>query len=286
MRITAEYHVPHEATLADYLAAQSGLAKVKLKECMAKGGVWLQRAAGKVLRCRKAKTSLHPGDRVLLYYDEAILGVKPLLPRLLADHAEYSVWDKPAGLLAQGTQFGDHCSLLRLAQLAFSPVRETFLIHRLDREASGVMVIAHSKKAAAALSHIFQSHLVHKQYVITVSGEWQKARGSICLPLDGKEAVTEYQLLEGGLLCLPQLKEEGKQTKTSRLLVTLQTGRLHQIRRHFAMQGFPVMGDPKYGVGNKNQTGLALRAVRLAFECPLSGQRRDFRAEEESGEGK
>lgn len=281
MSITAEYHVLHEVTLADFLAVQSGLAKARLKDCMNKGGVWLQRAGGKVLRNRKAKTTLRSGDRVFLYYDEAILSLKPVRPRLVADHVEYSVWDKPIGLLAQGTQFGDHCSLLRLVQLAFSPAREIFLIHRLDREASGLMVIAHTKKAAAALSRIFQAHLVVKQYVITVLGGWQKAEGRICLPLDGKEAVTDYQLLDQDAVQFPQLKDGGVKLNTSRLLITLQTGRLHQIRRHFAMQGFPVMGDPQYGVGNKNQTGLALRAVRLAFDCPLCGQQRDFQVAEE-----
>ncbi|MDD5759354.1 MAG: RluA family pseudouridine synthase [Desulfobulbaceae bacterium] len=280
MRATADYRVSCETTLADFLAGQSGLPKARLKDCMSKGGVWVQRAGGKVLRNRKAKTGLHAGDRVFLYYDESILGIKPFMPRLLADHVDYSVWDKPAGLLAQGTQFGDHCSLLRLAQLYFSPVRDAFLIHRLDREASGLMVIAHSKGAAAALSRIFQSRLVRKQYVITVLGGWQKAQGCICLPLDGKEAVTEYQLLGQSSLCSSPPEGNGTGITISRLLITLQTGRLHQIRRHFAMQGFPVMGDPKYGVGNQNETGLALRAVRLAFECPLSGQHRDFRVEE------
>lgn len=266
MAITAQYSVPQAAGLADFLAAHSGLAKARVKECMTKGGVWLQREGGKVQRSRKAKTMLRPGDRVLFYYDEAILALEPPAPRLVADLIDYSVWDKPPGLLAQGSQFGDHCSLLRLAQLAFSPPREAFLVHRLDREASGLMLIAHTKRAAAGLSRIFQSHSVLKQYAITVQGLWDKGEeGSIVLPLDGKEAITNYQLLG-------QDQEQG----TSSLLITLQTGRLHQIRRHFAMSGFPVMGDPKYGVGNKNRSGLALRAVRVAFDCPLSGQHRDF----------
>ncbi len=266
MSITAEYRVQHAACLADFLALQSGLAKARLKDCMNKGGVWLQREGGKVLRSRKAKTMLRPGDRVLLYYDQGILDQKPPAPRLVADLIDYSVWDKPPGLLAQGSQFGDHCSLLRLAQLAFAPVREAFLVHRLDREASGLMLIAHSKRAAAGLSRIFQAHLMLKQYEITVRGLWDRGEnGSITLPLDGKEATTRYQLLA-------QEQAEGN----SRLLITLETGRLHQIRRHFAMSGFPVIGDPKYGTNNKNRTGLALRAVRLAFDCPLSGQHRDF----------
>lgn len=269
MVMSAEYHVAEQQGLADFLAAKSGLAKARLKDCMGKGGVWLKRQGGKQMRCRKAKTSLQAGDTVLLYYDQDILDQVPATPRLLADFMDYSLWDKPPGLLAQGSQFGDHCSLLRLAAQAFTPAREAYLVHRLDREASGLMLIAHNKKAAGGLSRLFQGHAVLKQYEITVRGLWNQAEsGHITLPLDGKEAVTAYQLLA-------LLPEQGN----SRLLITLHSGRYHQIRRHFESIGFPVCGDPRYGRANKNQSGLALRAVRLAFDCPLQGLRRDFHAD-------
>jgi len=267
MSITAEYRIAEAASLADFLAAQSGLAKARIKECMQKGGVVLSRAGGKFERSRKARTMLRPGDLVRLAYDREILDQEPPTPRLIADLIDYTVWDKPAGLLAQGSQFGDHCSLLRLAQLAFVPPRQAFLVHRLDREASGLMLIAHGKKAAAALCRIFQGQQLIKQYEITVRGLWDKADlGRLDLPLDGKEAITDYQLLS-----------RDQERNTSRLLITLHSGRLHQIRRHFALSGFPVMGDPKYGTANKNRSGLALRAVRLAFDCPVRGLRQDFR---------
>ncbi len=267
MPITAEYRIAETVGLADFLAEKSGLAKARIKECMLKGGVVLSRGGGRFEHSRKAKTILKPGDRVRLAYDPEIMKLVPPEPRLIADLAAYSVWDKPAGVLAQGSPFGDHCSLLRLAELAFTPPRNTFLVHRLDREASGLMLIAHTREAAAALSRLFQTHAVVKEYEITVRGLWdQGEKGLITLPLDGKEASTAYRLLT-----------LAPEQNTSRLLITLHSGRLHQIRRHFAMRGFPVMGDPKYGHANKNQSGLALRAVRLAFACPVSGQPRDFR---------
>lgn len=266
MRLTTHYNLDANSILADYLASQSGLSKMKIKDCMIKGGVWVRRRGAKEDRCRKATTKLAPGDQVALYFDQEILNIKPATPNLIADFRSYSVWDKPAGLLSQGTRFGDHCSLLRLAQQAFSPSRQTYLIHRLDREASGLILVAHTPKAAAALSHLWQSRQVTKEYEITVKGLWdQENTGSISLPLDGKEALTSYEL-----------RGVDPQKKRSYLLVTLQTGRLHQIRRHFAMIGFPVVGDPAYGTGNKNTSGLALRAIRLAFNCPLDGIFRDF----------
>ena len=112
-----------------------------------------------------------------------------------------------------------------------------------------------------------------KEYEITVLGLWNQAEaGTITRPLDGKEAITSYQLLA-----------RDPESGTSRLLVTLGTGRLHQIRRHFALVDFPVMGDPRYGTGNKNRSGLALRAVRLAFDCPLRKQPQEFRAPSHRG---
>lgn len=266
MRISAQYHITADTTLAEYLARESGLSKMKIKDCMNKGGVWLRRPGAKENRCRKANTKLTSGDQVALYFEQDILDIKPLAPNLIADFTTYSIWDKPAGLLSQGTRFGDHCSLLRLTQHAFSPCRKTFLVHRLDREASGLIVVAHTPKAAAALSHLWQTRQVHKEYEITVKGIFdQRDTGNITLPLDGKEANTCYQSID----C-------DHTHRTSRLLVTLHTGRLHQIRRHFAMIGFPVIGDPQYGTGNKNTEGLALRAVHLKFPCPLSGVLRDF----------
>lgn len=266
MHITAQYDIEKPSLLADFLAEKSGLSKMKLKDCMNKGGVWLRRRGSKEERCRKATTKLKLGDRVALYFDQDILNIKPVAPILIADFTTYSVWDKPAGLLSQGTRFGDHCSLLRLAQQAFSPSRQTFPIHRLDREASGLILVAHTAKAAALFSHIWQTRQVSKEYEITIKGLLdQPDTGSITLPLDGKETSTSYQVIN----C-------DRQQLTSRLVVTLHTGRLHQIRRHFAMIGFPVIGDPKYGTGNKNVSGLALRAVRLAFDCPFGSGRREF----------
>ncbi|MBU4152739.1 MAG: RluA family pseudouridine synthase [Proteobacteria bacterium] len=266
MHLTVKYRIETNSTLADFLATKSGLSKMKLKECMSKGGVWLRRQGMKEDRCRKATTKLAPGDQVALYFDQEILNVKPLVPKLIADFTTYSVWDKPAGVLSQGTRFGDHCSLLRLTQQAFSTCRQTFPVHRLDREASGLILVAHTPKAAAALGHLWQTRQVKKEYEITVKGLFdQTDTGTITLPLDGKEANTSYRVID----C-------NHSHHTSRLMVTLETGRLHQIRRHFAMIGYPVIGDPTYGVGNKNTEGLVLRAVRLVFNCPFGGGCRDF----------
>lgn len=247
---------------ADLLVLRTGLSKGRIKDAMVKGAVWVKRK-GSMKRIRKATTILSPHDHIELHYDEKLLAIRPPEPRLISDQGYYSVWFKPSGLMAQGTLFGDHCSLLRLAELHFQMQRQVFLVHRLDREAEGIMLIAHSKESAARFSELFQKRLITKQYHVEVMGNLgeQGKKGTISLPLDGKKAVTEYEIIS----CDPQ-------KNATTVSVFIRTGRLHQIRRHFEMLGFPVMGDPKYGKGNKNREGMKLTAVSLSFVCPFSKQ--------------
>lgn len=254
-------------TVCDFLAQGSALSKSRIKDAMDKGAVWLQKKQGRARRLRRATTPVHAGDSLMLYYDPVLLAIAPPQGRCLHDLQGYSVWYKPAGLMAQGTQFGDHCSLPRQAQMHFRPIREVYVVHRLDREAAGLMLLAHTRQAAAQLSELFRQHQVEKRYRVEVRGDLAacSAQGAIELPLDGKPAFTAFRVLGFDPLA-----------NTSIVEVTLKTGRLHQIRRHFDMLGFPVMGDPRYGQGNKNAKGLRLAAVGLRFVCPVQKQEREF----------
>ncbi|MCX5877368.1 MAG: RluA family pseudouridine synthase [Deltaproteobacteria bacterium] len=246
-------------TACDLIAARAGLAKSRVKDAMCKGAVWLTEKRGGRKRLRKATAQQRPGDILELSYDPRLLAVKPPLAQCLHDARQYSVWLKPAGLLAQGTDYGDHCSLVRQVEVHFRLKRPVLPVHRLDREAAGLMILAHSKTAAAKLSQLLQDNAIDKQYRVTVLGRPSPEQGVIELPLDHKPAITQYILTT-----------YDPATDTSVVEVTLKTGRLHQIRRHFALLGHPVLGDPKYGVGNKNTTGMELVAHRLAFRCPFT----------------
>jgi tRNA pseudouridine32 synthase/23S rRNA pseudouridine746 synthase len=248
--------------ISEFLAEQTGLSRTKIKDAMNKGAVWLKKKKGKMNRLRRASTPLIPGDKIELNYDEKTLALRPPEAVCLSDRKHYSVWSKPAGMLAQGTQYGDHCSLVRQAELYFRPSRQVFLVHRLDREASGLMLLAHSKDAAAKLSGLFQNSKIIKTYLVEVLGDLgeRASQGVIDFALDGRPSETKYEV-----------KSYDPTTNTSIVEVNITTGRLHQIRRHFEMLGFPVMGDPKYGTGNKNTTGMKLSAVSLRFNCPFLG---------------
>ena len=254
-------------TACDFLSQHSGLSKTRIKDAMNKGAVWLSRPKGRSNRIRKATAALKAGDSLALYYDAGLLSLAPPAPDCLSDQNRYSVWFKPAGLLTQGTRYGDHCSLLRQAELFFKSKRAVFPVHRLDREASGLVLIAHDKVAAGRLSALFRSQQIIKRYRAQVLGD-PAAEGhpsTIDQPLEGKAAVTEFTVTGYD----PALN-------ISLVDIIIHTGRKHQIRRHFEAIGFPVIGDPLYGSGNKNKAGLKLAATSLEFQCPIQGKNMIF----------
>lgn len=265
MKITRRIPVTAAGQAIDLLVqACPELSKGRLKDAMNKGAVQL--VQGKQhKRLRRAQTEVSSGTVLELHYDEDILQRKAPEPVLLADERTYSVWFKPAGLLSQGNEWGDHLALLRQVEQHFTSQRPVFLLHRLDREASGLVLIAHHKTMAATLSQLIQQQRISKTYRITVLGTLSAElikQGEINLPLDGKASCTRFS--QAAIL------QEPARTV---LDVALISGRKHQIRRHFAAIGHPVMGDPQYGQGNQDAAGLALQAVRLAFELPGKGQR-------------
>ncbi|KKL00984.1 RluA family pseudouridine synthase [Rheinheimera mesophila] len=243
------------------------LSKGRLKDAMNKGAV-LWRRGKQHKRLRRAQADLLPGDSLELNYDEQLLQ-RSCEPALLLHEARgYSVWFKPAGMLSQGNEWGDHLSLLRYAELHWQGKRQVFLLHRLDREASGLVLLAHTKQAAAAFSLMLQQHKIDKEYRIEVKGQLSDeliAKAVLNAPLDNKACSTEFEL-----------EAYCEQRRSSVVRVKLITGRKHQIRRHFAQAGHPVMGDPAYGSGNKNEQGLMLQAIKLKFICPFRKTAMEF----------
>jgi tRNA pseudouridine32 synthase/23S rRNA pseudouridine746 synthase len=260
-RTVVKIDVESPRTACDLLAEKSGISKSGIKDAMNKGAVWLKDGRGGMKRLRRATAMLSRGSHIELYYDKEILAFVPLAAECIEDRVAYSVWHKPAGLMSQGTKYGDHCSLLRQAETFFIPRRQAYLVHRLDREVSGIMLIGHSPKAAAGLSALFEGNSIVKKYRAEVLGLIGRPgeSGTIELPLDGKKAVTEYLIIS-----------HDHEMNTSAVEIVIRTGRLHQIRRHFDMIGHPVMGDPRYGKGNKNREGMKLTAVSLEFTCPVA----------------
>lgn len=267
-----EYHVnlsdPAQPVL-DLLVAESGLSKQQIKQAMYKGAFW--RTRGKqTQRIRRVPKNSKTGDAFHLYFDEKVLTEEPPEAQLIADEGAYSVWYKPYGLRSQGSKWGDHCTVYRWAELHLEPQRPAFLVHRLDRAASGLILVAHEKKVAAALSGLFERRDIDKRYRVIVEGRFSEACDegvpqTFSDTLDGKRAVSHAH-------CLVYDEESNR----SLLEVSIETGRKHQIRRHLSEAGFPVAGDRLYGDAAHSEENLQLTACSLAFVCPLTGVERDY----------
>jgi len=265
-----EAHVQVESSkdnAVDLLHRATGLSKQRIKSTMTQGAVWLTRGS-KTRRLRRAKRTLAEGDEIHLYYNPKILAEVPTEPTLLADVGGYSVWRKPYGLRSQGSKWGDHCTVVRWAEQHLQPERPAFTVHRLDRAATGILLVAHSKAIAAALSTLFSERQIEKRYRAVVAGDLSRHRGSVRVeePIDEKETISE--------IAFQELSADGK---SSLVDVRIETGRKHQIRRHLAALGHPVRGDRLYGAGEEDGIDLQLTAYLLAFQCPVNNEPVEYR---------
>jgi 23S rRNA pseudouridine1911/1915/1917 synthase len=193
------------------------------------------------------------------------------------------VVNKPAGLLAQGDHTGDET----LNDLAKAYLAEKFhkpgnvylgLVHRLDRNVSGVVVLARTSKAAARLSAAFRDKEVKKTYQAVVCGIPTERQGTLKAWLGSKgdhRGVTraEHKPFDGGresLLTYTVLATHGEMAL---LEVCPITGRRHQIRAQFALVGCPLLGDVKYGAkAPLPDHRIALHALELAFKHPVGAE--------------
>ena len=256
-----------EESPVDLLQQATGLSRQRIKLAMTQGAVWVTRGRN-TQRLRRAKRALRVGDEVHLYYDAKILAEIPAEPALVADIGAYSVWNKPYGLRSQGSKWGDHCTVVRWAERHLQPERPAFTVHRLDRAANGLILVAHSKTMAAALSKLFRNRQVQKRYRALVAGDFSAQPNPLRVeqPIDEKAAISEFSL--------QKVSEDGKRSLVD---VRIETGRKHQIRRHLAGLGHPVIGDRMYGGGEQDGVDLQLTAYLLAFHCPVSDERVEYR---------
>jgi len=251
---------------------ENPLTKAELKLAVSKGALWLTRGKH-TQRLRRVKKILQLGDELHFYYNAAVLATQVEPAQLIADMKEYSVWYKPYGMLSQGSKWSDHCTIARFVQQTLTPERPVFIVHRLDRAATGLILLAHSKKAARAFSALFERQSItesqlEKHYHIIVHGNHtlRPQPEVITTDVDGKKAKSTFTCLE--------YNEKNKQ---SLIQVKIDSGRKHQIRIHAASIGLPVVGDRLYGDRAKDETkdkilakDLQLCAASLRFYCPLT----------------
>ena len=263
MTTPKEYNVTVEAASNDaraLLVEASGLSANRVAEAMTSGAVWHRNQHG-IRRIRRRSVTLVPGDTLHLNYDPMVLEQSCLPATLLRDGGRWSAWDKPFGMRSQGSKWGDHTTLGRFAEHHLEPPRESFIVHRLDMAATGIMLLAHDKKAAANITGQFAARTVGKRYTATVAGKFPSREQTFDSDIDGKSALTTATRIA-----------YDPEARRSTLEVDIHTGRKHQIRRHLAEAGFPIIGDRMYG-SDEDSEDLMLRSSYIAFDDPDSGER-------------
>ncbi len=190
------------------------------------------------------------------------------------------VLDKPSGLAVHG---GSGLTYGAIEALRAARPQETLeLAHRLDRDTSGLLLIARKPSALRILHELLREGLVQKSYLALVVGRWELGRKLINAPLQTEARVSGERTVrvgEGGKSARTQFKlVQQYGARASLLEATIETGRTHQIRVHAAYCGHPVAGDVKYGEASANmalrEAGLQrmfLHAHSLSFEWPQGG---------------
>ncbi|WP_371377604.1 pseudouridine synthase family protein [Thalassotalea aquiviva] len=240
------------------LGQASGLSLGQIKKAIQQGCLWHTKGQS-TARLRRAKKSFKQGEQLHFYYNPEVLSQQVEPAVMIAQGNDYSVWFKPYGMLCQGSKWSDHTTIARFVETHFQPQRPVYMVHRLDRATSGLMVLAHTKSMASRLAKSFEQRQTKKIYHAIVLGDIRPClQGKPLLTLDtpvaGKSALSHIKVLA--------YDEAQQRTKVA---VQIDTGRKHQIRLHLSSIGFPIVGDRLYGDANASDLNLQLQSVYLCL---------------------
>lgn len=203
---------------------------------------------------------------------------------VLYEDKDLMVVDKPAGLLTVATEREKtrtaHFILTEYFRRGCGRCRkQLFVVHRLDRDTSGLLIFAKSEEAMDRLKTGWKQ--TEKKYVAVVHGRCEKASGTITSYLAEDESYNVYATSDSTRGRLAQTAYTViKETKNFTLLeLVLLTGRKNQIRVHLAGMGHPIVGDAKYGRADDPQERMALHARSISFKHPFSGKQLRFESE-------
>jgi 23S rRNA pseudouridine1911/1915/1917 synthase len=253
-------------------------------------------------RPSKSSYKLRPGDEIeveLITATSASFTPEEIPLNIVYEDDQLAVINKPAGMVvhpAAGVQTGTLANALafHFQQLpSTGTVARPGIVHRLDRDTSGLLVVAKTESALEHLSDQFRARTVFKSYVALVHGRVEADRGQIDQPI-GRDLKnrTRMAVVRGGRSALSLYSVRRRFERFTLLDVDLKTGRTHQIRVHLAWLRHPVVGDETYGAGRDNTVQDArlrariktlgrqfLHAEKLSFTHPTTAQRLEFVAE-------
>lgn len=271
--------VKHTLTLADYLRAlHPDTSKNAHKKLLEHDRV---KVNGVVVRL--GKTLLQPGDRVEISRKMFRQRLHPELDILYEDE-HLVVLHKKQNLLTIATEKEREKTVY--AYLAShvknqNPDNKIFIVHRLDRDASGLLVFARSETVKRKLQEQFRSHATTRGYIALVEGRVQPESGTLENHLAENRAYKVYVTgnARHGKLAVTHFRVVRRVAKYSWLEIKTETGRKHQIRVQLAAFGHPLIGDKEYGSTRNPLNRLGLHAHLLGFEHPVTGRQMKFEVE-------
>lgn len=256
---------------------------------LSRAGWQKQIKAGRVRvdeRPAKASHRVAAGERITASLasavDQASLLIKAdVAIKVLYEDNDVVVIDKPAGVVVHPSSTGAHPSVVAEFVDALDDEDELRpgVVHRLDKDTSGVMLLAKNSHAKSYLIEQFKTRKIKKTYLALIWGHLKDKQATIDLPI-GRDNVkrTTMKVASGGRPAISHYQVVNEYDKVSLVRVDLETGRTHQIRVHFAYLHHPVVGDSKYSTTKPSLPGLMrqfLHAVEISLILP-SGQSKTF----------
>jgi 23S rRNA pseudouridine1911/1915/1917 synthase len=274
-----QFSVAARCELLPYLLSTPlGLSRKQAKDLLRFRAVTVKR-----LSAVRHDTQLEPGDIVTIAAGKQIPAASLEhrgLKIVYLDDAVVVV-DKQAGLLSMGSEGEKERTAHRilnehLKALTKSPAQQAFIVHRLDRETSGLMMFARSRRIQAVLQQNWKS--VTKKYLAVVEGAPSKANGTIRDNLVESKSFRMHRVERGGEPAITHYRVLRTCGDRSLVELTLETGRKNQIRVQMAGLGHPIVGDRKYGASSDPARRLALHSCEMKFCHPVSGVSMEFRS--------
>lgn len=271
----AQYRVEQEKPLLEFLFTAVKESKNKIKLTLKGRGV---KVNGKVVT--QFDYPLVPGMRVAVSRSKRNDTFKSRYVKIVYEDRWLVVVEKNIGILSMAA---GHSSLNVKSVLDdyFAKSRQkcrAHVVHRLDRDTSGLMIYAKDIDTEQILEHNWHDIVYDRRYVAVVSGEMEESEGTIANWLKDNKAYVTYSspVDNGGKYAVTHFYVLDRTTEHSLVEYKLETGRKNQIRVHSADMGHPVCGDVKYGNGDDPLHRLCLHAYVLCFTHPITGERMEF----------
>ena len=226
-------------------------------------------------------TPLKPGDEVKVNLTREFRVFYNRRLKIVYEDDDIIVINKGYGLLSMGNDKvtdGTAYSILKEYVKWGNPANKIFIVHRLDRDTSGLMMFAKNENAKNAMQHNWNNMVLNRRYVAVVEGEIDPAEGTIrsYLAENTRHEVYSTDNPDEGKLAVTRYSTIAKGKGYSLVDVELDTGRKNQIRVHLSEKGCPIAGDRRYGAGSSPIHRLALHARTLRFVHPVTKKEMNF----------